>query len=35
MIRMLSIAFIGQPGAAAEQRLAVIDEINEEIDQFE
>jgi hypothetical protein len=35
MIRMLSIAFIGQTGTAAEQRLAVIDEINEEIDLFD
>jgi hypothetical protein len=35
MIRLLSIAFIGQAGEATHQRLAVIDEINEEIDLFE
>lgn len=35
VIRLLSIAFIGQAGAAAQQRLAMIDEINEEIDLFE
>jgi hypothetical protein len=35
VIRLLSIAFIGQAGAAAHQRLAMIDEINEEIDLFE
>ena len=34
-IRLLAIAFIGQAGEAAHQRMAVIDEINEEIDLFE
>jgi DNA-binding MurR/RpiR family transcriptional regulator len=35
MIRLLAIAFIGQAGDKAQQRMAVIDEINEEIDLFE
>ncbi len=35
MIRLLAITFIGQAGAAAHQRLSVIDEINEEIDLFD
>ena len=32
LIRLLAVAFIGQAGDAALQRLSVIDEINEEID---
>lgn len=35
MIRLLSITFIGQAAEAAHQRLAMIEEINEEIDLFE
>jgi len=35
MIRLLAIAFIGQAGEVAHQRMVVIDEINEEIDLFE
>ena len=32
VLRLLAIAYIGQSGEAAQQRLSVIDEINEEID---
>jgi DNA-binding MurR/RpiR family transcriptional regulator len=35
MIRLLALAYIGQAGEPARQRLSVIDEINEEIDLFE
>ena len=35
VLRILAIAFIGQSGEAAQQRLSVIDEINEEIDLFD
>lgn len=35
LIRLLAVAFIGQAGDPARQRLAVIDEIKEEIDLFE
>jgi DNA-binding MurR/RpiR family transcriptional regulator len=35
LIRLLALAYIGQAGEPARQRLSVIDEINEEIDLFE
>lgn len=35
LVRLLAVAFIGQAGEPARQRLGVIDEINEEIDLFE
>lgn len=35
LIRLLAVAYIGQAGDPARQRLAVIDEINEEIDLFD
>lgn len=35
VLRMLAIAYIGQAGEPAHQRMAVIDEINEEIDLFD
>ena len=35
VLRLMAIAFIGQSGEVAQQRLSVIDEINEEIDLFE
>lgn len=35
MIRLLAISFVGRAGEAALRRMAMIDEINEEIDQFE
>lgn len=35
LVRLLGIAFIAQAGAGARQRLALIDEINEEIDLFD
>jgi DNA-binding MurR/RpiR family transcriptional regulator len=35
MVRLLAVAYLGQSGDAARQRLTVIDQINEEIDQFE
>ena len=35
VLRLMAIAFIGQSGEVAQQRLSVIEEINEEIDVFE
>jgi DNA-binding MurR/RpiR family transcriptional regulator len=35
LIRLLALAYIGQAGEPAQQRMSVIDEINEEIDLFE
>jgi DNA-binding MurR/RpiR family transcriptional regulator len=35
MLRLIAIAFMGQSGEVAQQRLGVIDEINEEIDLFD
>lgn len=35
MIRMLAIAYLGEAGETAHRRLAMIDEINEEIDLFD
>lgn len=35
VLRLMAIAFIGQSGEVAGQRLSVIDEINEEIDLFD
>jgi DNA-binding MurR/RpiR family transcriptional regulator len=35
VLRMLAIAYLGQAGEAAQQRLSVIDEINEEIDLYD
>ncbi len=35
LIRLLAVAYIGQAGEPARQRLSVIEEINEEIDLFE
>ena len=35
VLRLMAIAFIGQTGETAQQRLSVIDEINEELDLFD
>ena len=35
MLRLMAIAFIGRSGETAQQRLSVIDDINEEIDLFD
>lgn len=35
VVRLLAMAFIGEAGDAALQRLALVDGINEELDQFE
>lgn len=35
VLRLMAVAFIGQSGEVAQQRLTVIDEINEEIDLYE
>ncbi|MFE3838562.1 hypothetical protein [Pseudogemmobacter sonorensis] len=35
LVRLLAIAYIGRAGEPARQRMALIDEINEEIDLFD